>query len=176
MITTSTPLLKPRQVAELLGIGLSSVYRLAERGFAPQAKNPDLIEVDEATVRNEQPDPLLRPLRREIQATEQVLEDADRELGIARANVASATAEIKRQRREFYLPRYKEAIRARDGAIERLVMGEETDVRRVWAEAYQDGIELPLYFVDWLQPWSNQYMEAPWEYFRRYLKRDGYLD
>ena len=36
----SSPLLKPREVAQLLGIGLSSVYRLAERGTLPTVKIP----------------------------------------------------------------------------------------------------------------------------------------
>ncbi len=36
----SSPLVKPREVAQLLGIGLSSVYRLAERGTLPTVKIP----------------------------------------------------------------------------------------------------------------------------------------
>ncbi len=40
MSAGSTPLLKPREVARLLGIGLSSVYRLAERKTLPAIKIP----------------------------------------------------------------------------------------------------------------------------------------
>ncbi len=36
----SSPLVKPREVAQLLGIGLSSVYRLAERGTLPTVQIP----------------------------------------------------------------------------------------------------------------------------------------
>ncbi len=40
MSAGSTRLMKPQEVAELLGIGVSSVYRLAERGTLPTVKIP----------------------------------------------------------------------------------------------------------------------------------------
>ena len=40
MSAGSNRLMKPKEVAELLGIGESSVYRLAERGTLPTVKIP----------------------------------------------------------------------------------------------------------------------------------------